>query len=222
MHFKKLHPWKVSVKEALNIQRDLRKTVVLENKSLNLRRIAAVDVGYSDIMAKAVVCVFSFPQLKLLETEVTFQRVNFPYIPGLLSFREGPAILKTFRKIKNIPDLILFDGQGILHPRRMGLATHMGIILDLPTVGCAKSILFGRFNLPKDKRGSFSYIYDEQSPEILGIALRTRGKVKPVFVSCGYKIDLERVKEIVLNLTFRYRIPEPLRIVHSLTKDGTV
>ncbi|MCM8799923.1 MAG: deoxyribonuclease V [Candidatus Omnitrophica bacterium] len=222
MEYKKIHPWDVDITEAIRIQEQLKKMVVLENKSLNPRKIAAVDVGYFKDSAKAVVCIFSYPTLSLIEIKNAYKKISFPYIPSFLSFREGPVILEAFKKVKNIPDLILFDGQGILHPRRLGIATHMGIILDLPTIGCAKSLLFGKFNPVAYKRGNFSYIYDEATREILGIALCSRSKVKPIFISPGYKIDLKKSKEIVFNLTSRYRIPEPLRFAHKLTKDGTV
>jgi deoxyribonuclease V len=222
MDYKEIHPWKVRIEEAIKIQDSLRKRIILNNKLFSFKRIAAVDVGFSERKAKAVVCVFNYPGLKLIETKIAYKNIDFPYMAGFLSFREGPVILEAFRKIENIPDLILFDAQGICHPRRLGMATHLGIILDVPTIGCTKTHFYGKFKMPKEKRGSFSYIYDEKTKEILGIALRTRSNVKPVFVSAGFKIDLKKAKEIILKLCRGFRIPEPLRFVDRLTKNGTV
>jgi len=222
MNYKKFYPWKVGVKEAIKIQQDLRRRVILKNTVYSLRLIAGVDVGFFDNRAKAVVCVFGYPELKLIELKTAYKDIDFPYLPGLLSFREGPVILAAFKKIKNIPDVILFDGQGICHPRRIGLASHLGLILDTAAIGCTKNIFFGRFDMPKEKRASFSYIYDKENKEILGVALRTRSKVKPIFISPGFKINLEKSKEIVLKLCKGFRIPEPLRIAHHFTKNAAV
>jgi len=220
MRYKKIHPWKVNIEEAVKIQNNLRRKVRLNNRIVSLKSIACVDVGYFGRKAKAVVCVFTYPHLKLIETKIAYRDIDFPYIAGLLSFREGPVILEAFKKIKNIPDLVIFDAQGICHPRRLGLATHLGIILDIPTIGCTKNHFYGKFKMPKEKRGSFSYIYDEGTEEILGLALRTRSNVKPIFVSCGFKIKLNKAKEIILKLCRGFRIPEPLRFVDQLTKDA--
>jgi deoxyribonuclease V len=222
MRYKEIHPWKVNIEEAVKIQDSLRRKVILNNKLSSLKRIASVDVGFFKHKAKAVVCVFDYPELGLIETKIAYKDIDFPYIAGFLSFREGPVILEAFKKIENIPDLVIFDAQGICHPRRLGLATHLGIILDIPTIGCTKTHFYGKFKMPKEKRGSFSYIYDEKTKEILGIALRTRSNVKPVFVSAGFKIELNKAKEIILNLCRGFRIPEPLRFVDQLTKDATV
>ena len=218
MEYKNLHPWNVDIKEAIKIQEGLRKRIILKNRIKKLENVAATDVGFLKDKAKGVVCIFDFSTLKLIEFNTAIKTIDFPYIPGFLSFYEGPVILEAFEKTKNIPDLILFDGHGICHPRRMGLATHLGIILDIPSIGCAKDLFFGVFDMPSINKGSFSYIYDKYNKEILGIALRTQTNIKPIFVSCGYKIDLDTAKDIVIKLTKKFRIPEPLRIAHHLSK----
>lgn len=225
MKIRNLHSWNVSVESAKKIQEELRTRIFANQTRIDtskIKRISAVDVSYSNDRAKAVVCIFSFPDLKLLEKKVITKKVRFPYIPGFLSFREGPIILEAFKKIKLEPDLILFDGQGIMHPKRMGIATHLGIILNKPTIGCAKNYLWGEFKLPKEKRGSYSYIYDKKTKERIGAVLRTKDRIKPLFVSIGFKIDLDTSIKIILKITHKYRLPQPLRFVHHLTKIAKV
>lgn len=221
MKIRNLHRWDVSIEEAERIQEELRKQINTDQTQINpdnLKRIAAVDVSYFDDKAKAVVCIFEFLDLKLLERRIITEKVRFPYIPGLLSFREGPIILKAFKRIRVEPDLILFDAQGIMHPRKMGIATHLGIILDKPTIGCAKDHLYGEFELPGEERGDYNFVYDKETKEKIGVILRTKRRVKPIFVSIGFKIDLPTAIKIVLETTRSYRIPEPLRFAHLLTK----
>jgi len=231
MRIRELHSWGVSVEEAKEIQKKLKTQISTDKTQIfaeggfafgestdKIKRIAAVDVSYKDDKAKAVVCIFSFPDLNLLEKRIISKRVRFPYLPGLLSFREGPVILEAFKRIRLEPDLILFDGQGIMHPRRMGMATHLGIILNKPAIGCAKNHLYGEFKLPQEKRGSYSYVYDKKKGEIMGVALRTKDKVKPLFVSVGFRIDLPTAIKIIWETTHKYRLPEPLRLAHYLTK----
>jgi deoxyribonuclease V len=216
MDYYRLHPWRTDTKTARNIQKMLRKRLVPGKPLKKVSLIAACDVGYLDSKAIAVVAVFEFPSLKLVEEKISKGRVQFPYVPGLLTFREGPLLLKAFSKIKNEPDVILFDGQGIAHPIGMGEATHMGILLDRPTIGCAKSRLFGMFRKPKKKRGSYSYLFTKAG--IVGAVLRTRDNTKPIFLSPGFKIDLRSSIDIVLKCS-RYRIPEPLRYTHRRTQE---
>lgn len=219
MKIRELHPWDVSIKEAERIQEELKAQIITNEITMDrIRRIAAVDVAYLDGRAKVVVCIFDFPDLNLLEKMTLTKEVKFPYIPGLLSFREGPLILEAFGRIRLKPDLILFDGQGIMHPKRMGIATHLGIILDIPTIGCAKNHLYGEFRLPGEKRGDYRFVYDKKNKEILGAVLRTKDNVRPVFVSIGFKVDLPAAIRIVLKTTKSSRIPEPLRFVHRLTR----
>jgi len=183
-----------------------------------VQSIAGVDVAFVDDEAVCAVCVFNYPKLNLVETTKAKNKISFPYVPGLLTFREGPIILCAFRKLKNKPDLVLFDGQGICHPRQMGIATHMGIILNIPSIGCAKSSLYGIYEMPEEDKGSYSFIYDKDTKEILGVALRTRRQVKPLFVSCGYKITLSQAITLILEFCPKYRIPEPLRYAHNFSR----
>ena len=157
----------------------------------------------------------SYPELEVIEKTAIEEEVFYPYIPTLLTFREAPVLLKCFKHIHSEPDVIIFDGQGILHPRSMGLATHMGIILDKPAIGCAKSPLTGKIKQPAIKKGSCEYITDKNG-RVIGASLRTRDNVKPVYVSIGQKIDLENALKIVISCATKYRIPEPLRYAHNL------
>ncbi len=218
MEYQILHPWKVNIKKAIEIQEGLRKRIILKQILKPIKKIAAVDVAFFDDEAKAAVCIFNLSDIRPIEAKTVRGKIDFPYFPGLLTFREGPLILKAFKKIKVKPDIVLFDGQGVCHPRRMGIATHLGILLNLSSIGCAKSSLYGIYNMPANERGSFSFIYDKDIKETLGVALRTRTSVKPVFVSCGYKVTLKQAKELILALTPEFRIPEPLRWAHRLAK----
>lgn len=218
---RQLHLWQVSVKKALLIQEKLRENIASplpSPHSWGEGRVAGVDVGFSGDLLTAAVCVFKFPKLDLIEVKTATLKASFPYVPGLLAFREGPVILKAFGEIRNIPDVILFDGQGICHPRRMGIATHLGIILDIPSIGCAKSHLYGIYEMPDEERGSFSFVYDKESSERLGAVLRTRTNVNPIFVSPGHKMGIKNSIDLVLRLCPRFRIPEPLRYAHRVSK----
>jgi deoxyribonuclease V len=224
MFYRNIHPWNVSSQEAIEIQNRLRGRIILKKNFNPIKKIAAADISATvkkDRVVAAVV-VLKFPELKLIEQSWDESLANFPYKSGLLTFREGPAILSSLNKIKSVPDLILFDGQGIAHPRRMGIAAHLGIILDKPTIGCAKSPLYGEFLEPKVERGSYSLIKDTSTGEILGAVLRTRRAVKPIFVSPGHRIDLQSAIEIVLSCSVKHRIPEPLRIAHQLANEKSL
>ena len=161
--------------------------------------------------------VLGFPRLEILEKKFFVCQVDFPYIPGLLSFREAPPLLGALAKIRREPDIILFDGQGIAHPRRMGIATHLGLFLEKPTIGCAKSLLVGKYLPPGGEQGSYSPLTDKG--QVIGAVVRTRREKKPVFVSPGDRIDLMASIEIVLQCTGKYRLPEPLRQAHLLVKE---
>jgi len=153
-------------------------------------------------------------EFELIETATAWQKITFPYIPGLLSFRESPACLAAVEKLKAEPDAFMIDGQGIAHPRRFGIASHLGLLFDRPTVGCAKSRLTGSFEEPGSEKGAYSPLKDNQ--EVIGAAVRTRANVEPVFVSVGNKCLLEDAIEITLAWTTKYRIPEPTRLAHQL------
>jgi len=235
------HPWtKISPTQAIKIQKQLLKFVkIVPLKNFcNIKKLAACDVSYNSTenKIKGAVCVFDFPSLNLTEKITLCRKITsqtFPYIPGLLSFREIPILIEIFKKIKNEPDALLMDGQGITHPRGIGLATHIGVIFSKISVGCAKSHLWGKIEkLPPNTRGTFSYIFPssensnnentsgtkttQQKP--IGIVLRTKEGVKPVFVSPGHLIDIDGAKKVVMRCLTKYRLPEPLRIAHHLTQ----
>jgi len=215
----RLHRWEVTPGEAIQIQERLRRRIKLTSLSGKPSFIAGADVSFSATSAKGVVVVMTYPSLRIIEEIKKELPLEFPYIPTLLTFREGPVLLECFLSLREKVDLIMFDGQGIAHPRGMGLATHLGILLSTPAIGCAKSRLTGNYKEPGIKKGSYSYIKD-RSGRIIGAALRTRDKVKPVFVSPGYRINLRDSIDIVLRCTGKFRIPEPLRYAHTLGKNG--
>jgi deoxyribonuclease V len=211
MKYRKLHSWNVSIEKAKQIQLKLRKKTCFRPLQ-HFKTVAAVDVSFINNRAVGVAAVFSYPTLDLIEEKVFISRPKFPYVPGFLTFREGPIMLGALTRLKNDPDVILFDGQGIAHPRGMGEAAHLGILLDRPSIGCAKSKLIGEYKEPGKKKGSFSKLY--LGGKVVGAVLRTRDGVKTNFVSPGHKIDLKSAIRIVLGCTTRYRIPDPLRFVH--------
>jgi deoxyribonuclease V len=211
-----LHDWNVSYDTAVRIQEDLRTRLVLSG-DLHPSRIIAIagaDISYApgDDVFFAAVVLMDYPALKVIETVCHSERVTFPYIPGLLTFREGPPLLTAFERLTRVPDVVLFDGHGIAHPRRIGLASHMGLFLDIPTIGCAKKKLTGMYEEPGTKRGDSSPLTFED--ETIGAVVRTRELVKPVFVSQGHKIGLHSAVHIVMSCCRRYRLPEPIRAAH--------
>jgi len=216
----KPHRWDVTPDEAVAIQQRLRAEISqaepTEPITLDqIRTVAGIDVSYREI-GRAAIAVFSFPDLELIEEVTATREVTFPYIPGLLSFREGPVVLTAFERLRTQPDLLIFDGQGYAHPRRLGLARHMGAYLNWPSIGCAKSRLTGRYDEPGPEPGAWSPLMSGR--EEIGRVVRTKARVKPVFVSVGYRITLPLAVEIVLRCTRGYRLPEPTRIADRLTK----
>lgn len=214
MRVKKLHSWQVSIAEALDIQRKLAAQVSRTTEVTVPRFIAGVDISVKRELgiATGAVVVLKYPELELVETKIVNGELDFPYVPGLLSFRESPLTLAACERLTITPDLILVDGQGIAHPRRMGLASHLGLFLDIPTVGCAKSLLCGSYEAPGTEPGSYTEVVD--SGEVIAAALRTRQGVKPVYVSIGHKVDLQTAIQWVLNCCRGYRLPEPTRLAH--------
>ncbi|HUV56652.1 MAG TPA: deoxyribonuclease V [Dehalococcoidales bacterium] len=214
MKVEKLHGWRLSVTEALDMQRGLASRVSRSGNVTSPRFIAGVDiaVGKAWEMATGAVVILSYPEMRLVETKVVRGKLDFPYIPGLLSFRESPLTLAACEQLEITPDLILVDGQGIAHPRRMGLASHLGLFLNTPTIGCAKSLLCGTHQTPGTEPGSYAEVTD--NGETIGAALRTKLGVKPVYVSIGHKIDLENAIHWVLQCCRGYRLPEPSRLAH--------
>jgi deoxyribonuclease V len=216
MDISDLHPWNVTYEEAVKIQKSLRDKVILRELDKKIRYIAGLDVSYakggSTIWAGVV--VLDFPSLVKIEERWSQRRVSFPYIPGLLSFREIPALLDALRKIELEPDLIFCDGQGVAHPRGLGLASHLGVLLHKPTIGCAKSLLIGEFNPVGEDRGD--YVYLRYQNRVIGAVIRTRSRVRPIFISPGYGIILRDCIRFVLATCSHYRIPEPTRQAHLL------
>jgi deoxyribonuclease V len=210
------HPWDVSPRRAIEIQRELRSRVALNNGFQELTWIGGADVAFSRKRGRvyAALTVFEFQTMSLLEVAYGEEEVRFPYIPGLLTFREGPVVLEAFQRLRKRPDVILFDGQGIAHPRRLGLASHMGLLLNIPTVGCAKSPLRVEFKPPGLKRGCASRMMDGN--EQVGVVLRTRAGIKPLYVSPGHLVDLATSVQLVLAAGRGYRLPEPTRMAHVL------
>ncbi len=222
MRAKLEHPWDLPIEEAKALQWELSAKVV-ERDALpsEIRTIAGVDVHkVKGDLYQAVVCVMRFPELKVLEVANAVVPISFPYIPGLLAFREGPAVLAAFEKISTEPDVALFDAHGRSHPRRFGLACHMGVVLDLPSIGCAKSKLYGHYEEPPDEEGASSPLVDPVDDYTLGMVVRTKKGSAPVFVSIGHKVSLETAVQIVLRCVKGYRIPEPLRWAHHYAKHG--
>jgi len=216
MKILRLHRWRVSPQKAFQIQEQLRTSIRSEPLRRPVRLIAAADASFlpERKLIKGAVCVLTFPELELIEVQTATLPLRFPYVPGLLTFREGPVLLRCLAKVKNTPGVILFDGQGIMHPRRMGIATHLGILLNMPTVGCAKNHLYGTRTTPHEYRGAYTLIKDNTN-EILGVCLRTRKGVKPVYVSPGNRMNLSDAIAAILQSTPQYRIPEPLRQAHA-------
>ncbi len=214
MKVESLHSWQDSTVQALEIQQRLAAQVSKRSEVTTPRFIAGVDisVGRRKGMATGAVVVLQYPELRVVEIKVAQGRLDFPYIPGLLSFRESPLTLAACQKLTITPDLILVDGQGIAHPRRLGLASHLGLFLNTPTIGCAKSILCGSHEAPGAEPGSYTEVVDRG--EIIGVALRTKPKVKPVYVSIGHKVDLQTAIYWVMKCCHGYRLPEPTRLAH--------
>jgi len=208
------HAWGVSVAEGRDIQRRLALLVTADGGPARVDYVAGVDTSVDRIAgtARAVVVVLDYPGLEPVETSVAEGPVLFPYVPGLLSFREAPLTLAACEKLTVTPDLVLVDGQGLAHPRRFGLACHLGLLLDVPTIGCAKSRLTGTYTEPGEAAGSWSPLEDRG--EIIGAAVRTRRGVKPVFVSVGHRVGLENAIRWVLDCGRGYRLPEPCRQAH--------
>jgi len=220
---RELHAWNLSPKEAIRLQRELSHRLLLSWASREVTSVAGVDVSVKAGRARAAIVVLSYPGLKPIEAVTAEADAVFPYVPGLLTFREGPVILAAWEKLSSRPDVLLFDGQGIAHPRGMGLAAHMGLWLDLPSIGVAKSRLYGVHEPPGPNRGDSSNLLDEADPDrVIGSVLRTRFNVKPVFVSPGHRIDAERATEFTLACCTRYRLPETTRCAHRVAGGGSL
>ena len=208
--------WPKDLKRARKLQEILREKVKITPLKKRPEYIAGVDASFLNNKVIGVACLYNYPDVLLTEEAYAVTEILFPYIPGFLSFREGPVIIRAIRSLKIRPDLILFDGQGIAHPKGLGIASHIGVILDMPTIGCAKSRLIGEYKEPGMKKGNQSSL--RYHGKIVGAVLRTRDDVSPLFVSPGNKIDLRGSIEIALGCTQKYRLPEPLRRADFISK----
>ncbi|KAF2956657.1 endonuclease V [Marinitoga sp. 38H-ov] len=213
MKINNIHDFKeLTVEKCIEIQNNLVDKLELKIYGKTPEIVAGVDLSFLGEFGISIIIVIdnNFNEIELV---YHIQKIEFPYIPGLLAFRELPVFINAWKKLKTKPDLVFFDGQGIAHPRKMGIAAHASFFIDLPTIGIAKSRLYGKYIEPCTKKGCFSYLYDTEDNEI-GVVLRTREKVKPVFVSPGNYITVDESKDITLKYTTKYKIPEPTRLAH--------
>lgn len=210
------HRWDLTPKEAMGLQEKLRASVVQEDRLGPVRRVCGIDVGFEEngAITRAAVAVLSFPALEPVESAIARRKTTFPYVPGLLSFREIPAVLDALGRLKTAPDLLICDGQGVAHPRRCGLASHTGLVAGIPSIGCAKSRLIGEHRAPPARRGAWAPLVD--AGETIGAVLRTRAGVNPVYVSIGHCVSLATAIRYVLACCTRYRLPETTRHAHRL------
>lgn len=210
------HPWEVTPAEARAIQQRLAGMVETGDRFGSIHTVAGIDVGFEqgNTITRAAVALLNYPQLELIEYAVARRPTTFPYVPGLLSFREVPAVLDALAMLRGRPDLVLCDGQGIAHPRRFGIAAHLGVLCDVPAIGVAKSRLVGSHGRVPDQRGAWVPLRDQG--EIIGAVLRTRRGVKPLYISVGHRISLPSAVRVVLACTTRYRLPETTRWAHRL------
>ena len=223
MRLQTLHSWDLTPAEAIAVQKELASRVIRTGDPGDVRLVAAADIafpertrGWQGGLARAAVVLMSYPELAIVEQHVIEAPVAFPYVPGLLSFREIPALALAFERLSSTPDLLLVDGQGVAHPRRFGLAAHLGLLAGIPTIGCAKSRLCGEAADPGPERGSVSDLID--GGERIGLVVRTKDRVKPLYVSVGHLISLECAAEWVLRLAPTHRLPEPIRLADRLSK----
>ncbi|MBI1955856.1 MAG: endonuclease V [Acidobacteria bacterium] len=209
MPFPELACLNLTPAEARRLQGQLSPLVIRQDRFGKLRTVAGADIALREKTGYAAVILYSFPQLEEIERVWSVGELKFPYVPGLLAFREAPLLLETFAKLRHRPSLILADAHGWAHPRRAGMACHLGVVLDIPTIGCAKSVLIGDYEMPAKARGSTSPLLDGK--EKIGMVVRTRAGVRPVFVSCGHRVSLQTAVRLVLACCDGYRIPKPLR-----------
>jgi deoxyribonuclease V len=214
--YTQLHDWNVTPREAVELQKSLRERVRLTPLKGAVETIAGTDISFNKFSSTvyAGIVVLRLPSLEVVEEVGVVSETRFPYVPGLLSFRETPSVLEAWAKLKTEPDAVMFDGQGLAHPRRVGIACHVGLLIERPTLGCAKSVLVGKYEEPAAERGAWSEMIDRG--ETVGAALRTKTRVQPIFVSPGHLIDLQGAVRLTLECDGGYRQPEPTRLAHHL------
>jgi deoxyribonuclease V len=216
MKIEQRHEWVLTTEEAIVIQQELRQEVVTRDQFGAVNYVAGIDVGFEDEgkTTRAAVAVLTYPELQLCDQAIARRSTTFPYIPGFLSFREVPAVLDALERVKTIPDLLLCDGQGLAHPRRLGIACHVGLLTNMPAIGVGKSRLVGKHDDVPDERGAWVPLWHKG--ETIGAVLRTRPKTKPLFISPGHRISLETAISYVMGCTTKYRLPETTRHAHKL------
>jgi len=217
-HYKQLHDWNVTPREAVELQKNLRERVRVVPLAREIETVAGADISFNKFspVVYAGIVVLRLPSLEVLEEVGVVSETKFPYVPGLLSFREAPSVLEAWAKLRIEPDAVMFDGQGIAHPRRIGIASHVGLLLNRPTFGCAKSVLVGKYEELAEERGSSTPLVDPKNGEQVGAALRTKTRVQPIYVSPGHLIDLAGAISLTLRADGGYRQPEPTRRAHHL------
>ncbi len=214
MEYDQGHPWKVTLEEAKDLQRNLARKIKIRKLPSSINRVAGFDVSYlkkENILIAGMV-VLDYPSLNFIDSFVITDQIDFPYIPGYLSFREAPVLIKLIDQYRHLAQVFIFDGHGIAHPRGLGIASHIGVLVNQPCIGCAKKKLIGKYILPENERGSISDLIYKNAT--VGKVLRTKRNVKPVFVSIGNLVNLNEAAEFILNCTRKYRLPEPARLAH--------
>ncbi len=225
MHSKPLtnpHSWDLTTKEAIVLQKHMAGKVIRKSgfKIEYVANVVGIDTHFHQDLAVAAAVVIRLSDMSTVDYATAVRKIRFPYIPGLLAFREGPAILAALDHLTAAPDLLIFDGQGIAHPRRCGLASHLGLLLDIPSIGCAKTNFVRQYEEPRSEKGSYSYLKCRE--ETIGAVVRTRSKVKPLFVSIGHRINLPDSIKIVLKCCSKYRLPETTRRADKLARGRLV
>jgi len=214
MEVKIKHKWDVDKEEARRIQKDLKKYIDLKNRVEKVEKVGGVDCSYKEEKVKSAFVVCNYQTLEIIEVITTEENVKFPYIPSFFTFREGPVIVKLLERVKEKPDLIIFNGHGIAHPEKMGLATHLGIIFDIPTIGCAREILYGNYTIPPSFPLASTFIKDKDG-EVMGHVLRNYNNGL-LFISAGHKIDLKTTLSVIIRtMKKEYGLPYPLYAAHS-------
>ena len=215
-HYRKLHDWSMTPREAIELQKSLRDRVIIAPPDRPIRTIAGADISFNKYSPTiyAGVVVLAIDTLEVIEEAGVVTETSFPYVPGLLSFREAPALLEAWGKLTIEPDAVMIDGHGYAHPLRFGVASHIGLLVERPTIGCGKSVLVGNYEEPSPERGSWSPLVDKG--ETIGAALRTKNRVNPVYVNVGHMIDLPSAIDLALRCNGGYRVPEPTRRAHLL------
>lgn len=218
-----LHKWNLTPQEGIALQRELAGKVIHEDRLGEVHAVAGVDMAINEERntVQAAVVLLKYPEMELIEQHIYEETLRMPYVPGLLSFREAPAVLGAFQKLRHKADLVMADGHGIAHPRRIGIASHLGLWLNIPTIGCAKSILVGHYDKEKlgEEAGNWQPLIYKN--EVLGAAVRTRTRVNPMFISLGHMISLETSIKYVLACSKGYRLPETTRLADKLSKDNS-